>query len=542
MPDSVDAAAVRRWCATGLGALRRHEAEINALNVYPVPDGDTGTNMMLTLAAAVEAADAAGDEPIGAVLRRVARGALLGARGNSGIILAQVFKGLAESLEGVAAVDGAALARALDHAARTAYEAVAAPVEGTVLTVGVAAARAALTAAESVNGAERPDGQRGGGVRAVARAAAHGARIALARTPEQLPALARAGVVDAGGRGFVVLLDALVETVTGERMPDDDFAPARGVRGASGEMEREAGSDEFAYEVQYLLEAPAEAVRGLKHRLMPLGDSLVVVGDDRTWHVHVHVNDIGAAIEAGVEAGRPSRIAVTRFADQVRVRQHELALGPRGVVVVCGGAGLGELMAGEGATVVGGTPSTGELLEAIRRTGAERVVVLPNDPNVLAVATAAAAEARAEGIRAGVVPTRSPVQALAALAVRDPQRRFEDDVIAMAEAAARCRSAELTVASREALTVAGRCQPGDVLAIVDGEVNIIGDDLPGTGQRLLDRMLSGGGELVTLIAGQDAPDGLADALREHVAAAWPFVEVQCYEGGQPHYPLLVGVE
>ncbi|MFB9183905.1 DAK2 domain-containing protein [Dactylosporangium sucinum] len=549
MPDSVDAAAVRRWCATGLGGLRRHEAEINALNVYPVPDGDTGTNMMLTLAAAVEAAGFAGstdgDESLGGVLRRVARGALLGARGNSGIILAQVFKGLAESLADAETVDGAALARALDHAAKTAYQAVAAPVEGTVLTVGVAAAKAALTAAESVDGAERADGRRGGGIRAVVRAAAHGARIALAHTPEQLPALARAGVVDAGGRGFVVLLDALVETVTGERMPELDSAA--GLPGARGhrtvvEMEREAGSDEFAYEVQYLLEAPADAVRELKHRLAPLGDSLVVVGDDRTWHVHVHVNDIGAAVEAGVEAGRPSRISVTRFADQVRVRQSEVAHGPRGVVVVCSGAGLGELLAGEGATVVGGTPSTGELLEAIRRAGTERVVVLPNDPNVLAVATAAAAEARAAGIRAGVVPTRSPVQALAALAVRDAQRRFEDDVIAMAEAAARCRSAELTVASREALTVAGRCQPGDVLAIVDGEVNLIGDDLPGTGQRLLDRMLSGGGELVTLIAGQGAPEGLADALRDHVAGAWPFVEVQCFEGGQPHYPLLVGVE
>ncbi|MGI5244747.1 DAK2 domain-containing protein [Dactylosporangium sp. CA-139066] len=781
MPDSVDAAIVRRWCVTGLGALRRHQAEIDALNVYPVPDGDTGTNLVLTMAAAVQslgdrsgapadgadavvvsgagavasgadavvvsgagavasgadavvvsgadavasgadavvvsgagavasgagavvggpdasvggpdgsvggaaavvggrgalaegpdavvggagaAADgaAAGDgagvagggaaaggassgaDDLGGVLRDVAQGALLGARGNSGIILAQLFKGLAGALGGVVAADGQDLARALDEAAKAAYRAVAAPVEGTVLSVGAAAARAALAAASApddgagdASGRDRgaSDGTAGRDVVAVARAAAEAARVALARTPEQLPALARAGVVDAGGRGLVVLLDALVETLTGEAPPDMTTGAARPAPGLpGGSMEREAGSDAYGYEVQYLLRAAAGAVDELRRVLAGLGDSLVVVGEEPVWHVHVHVNDVGAAIEAGVEAGRPSRITVTRFADQVAalasadvaavgaadadagvaragaagagaagvrlaaaadgardsfdevrvggargdearhgdeawtdaprdgeawdrnvVRIEQSAAGAsrnaadgsddateRAVVVVCSGPGLAELLAAEGATVLTGSPSTGEILAAIRRTGAGRVVVLPNDSNVLAVASAAAAEARAEGIRAGVVPTRSPVQALAAMAVRDAARRFEDDVIAMAEAAARCRSAEVTIAGREALTVAGRCQPGDVLAIVDGEVNLIGQDLSRTAVGLLDRMLGGGGELVTLIVGRGAPAGLSDTLREHVEGAWPFVEVQCYEGGQPHYPLLVGVE
>ncbi|MFD0582012.1 DAK2 domain-containing protein [Dactylosporangium darangshiense] len=638
MPDSVDAAIVRRWCVTGLGALRRHQAEIDALNVYPVPDGDTGANLVLTMTAAVRAlgdrAEAAAggegaagaEDAVGEVLREVARGALMGAHGNSGVILAQLFKGLADGLEGVTAADGRQLARALDEAARGAYRAVAAPVEGTVLSVGAAAAAAALDAASGPHDvalvpdgaapgpydvALLPDGaasgpggvafgpggaasgtdglasepggvasgtdgaaSRPGGVAEVARAAANGARVALARTPEQLPALARAGVVDAGGRGLVVLLDALVETLTGEAPPELEPGPVVpvGVRpGAS--MVRETGSDAYGYEVQYLLRASAGAVEDLRRALLGLGDSLVVVGEGPIWHVHVHVNDVGAAIEAGVEAGRPSRITVTRFADQIAARavasaSPEAAPGPeaapvvaapvavaadetrdevaapseRAVVVVCSGAGLAELLEGEGAAVVTGSPSTGEILAAICGTGAGRVVVLPNDSNVLGVASAAAAEARALGVRAGVVPTRSPVQALAAMAVRDAARRFEDDVIAMAEAAARCRSAEVTIAGREALTVAGRCQPGDVLAIVDGEVNLIGQDLSRTACGLLDRMLGGGGELVTLIVGEDAPAGLGDALRAHVEGAWPFVEVQCYEGGQPHYPLLVGVE
>jgi uncharacterized protein len=634
--DSVDAVAVRRWCATGLDALRRHQGEIDALNVYPVPDGDTGTNLVLTMAAAAEAingevAAEAGETPLGATLRRLARGALLGARGNSGVILAQLLKGLADALAASASADGGALAAALERASREAYLAVAQPVEGTVLTVGAAAAQAAaaqaaaqaegpaasppegpaaspteghaaspaasppegpaatpaeghaasLAAAPAAQAASLAEGHaaspaaasaagRAGGAGAVAEAAARGAREALVRTPEQLPVLARAGVVDAGGRGLVVLLDALVEVLTGRSVPDEPIVPART---PALSAVREAGSAEFAYEVQFLLDAEEPAIDHLRARLSELGDSLVVVGAAPTWHVHVHVNDVGAAVEAGVEAGRPSRITVTRFADQVAADgdtahdtdtdtddaddEGEFAVEPaavrawadgpavrsgRGVVAVCTGDALAALFRAEGATVVPGMPSTAEILAAIRASGAGRIVVLPNDRDVAAVANLAAAEARAAGIRAGVVPTRSPVQGLAALAVRDPRRRFEDDVIAMAEAAGACRYAEVTIASREALTVAGRCQPGDVLALVEDEVNLIGKDLAHTSRQLIDRLLAAGGELVTLVAGVDAPPGLVEALRVHVTEKWPFVELQCYEGGQPHHPLLIGVE
>ena len=347
--------------------------------------------------------------------------------------------------------------------------------------------------------------------------------------------LARAGVVDAGGRGLCVLLDALTEVVTGVAATPARPAAPRRMR------PRETGSAEYAYEVQYLLDAPEPALGPLRAALAGLGDSLVVVGvDGLTWNVHVHVNDIGAAIEAGVEAGRPHRITVTRFADQPALAPAGLA---RAVVVVVTGAGLTEVFAGEGAvTVAGPNPSTGELLAAIRRSGATEAVVLPNARPVQAVAAAAAEEARAEGVRVGVVPTRSPVQALAALAVRDPSRRFEDDLVAMADAAGACRYAEVTVAVREAVTVAGVCQPGDVIALVDGEVNLIGTELGPTCRDLLDRMLAGGGELITLVTGDEAPDDLGPALREYVTERWPFVEVQVLPGGPPRYPLVVGVE
>ena len=540
MLDTLDAAAVRRWCASGLAALQRHQGEIDDLNVYPVPDGDTGTNLVLTLTSAQQALamdldtlPEDGHTPHGHALRLMARGALLGARGNSGVILSQILRGFADALAAAPAVRGRQLAAALRDAATAAYAAVARPVEGTLLTVVAAAARAA----------EQADSD---DLRAVARAAAGGAARALAHTPEQLPALARAGVVDAGGRGLCLLLDALVEVVTGEspRQP----APAPVAVRPPATAVRETGSAQYAYEVQYLLDARAEAVSRLRTELDALGDSLVIVGDGGpgggTWNVHVHVNDVGAAIEAGVVAGRPHRISVTRFADQVAPAPPPPAVLPdgRAAVVVATGAGIAELFGAEGATVVPANPSTGELLDAIRVTGAARVVVLPNDPNTQTVASAAAREAHALGVKVSVVPTRSPVQALAALAVRDPARRFEDDVIAMAEAAGACRYAEVCYASREALTVAGPCRPGDVLALVEGEVHLIGCDLLDTCTAVVDRMLGGGGELVTLLCGADAPEGLADRVREHVERTWPFVEVQAYEGGQPHYPLLLGVE
>ncbi len=561
LPDalrSLDAAAARRWCAVGLAGLRAHQREIDELNVFPVPDGDTGTNLVLTATAAIDAL--AGQPPgvsIGQLLRQLAYGALLGARGNSGVILAQLYAGLADSLAAASAADGHTLAEALGVAARAAYRAVADPTEGTVLTV----ARAAADAAQAVADAAASDD-----LAAVVRAAASTARTALSRTPQQLPALARAGVVDAGGRGLVVLLDALVEVVTGQALPP---IPESELRFTPLAVAGEFDLFEYAYEVQYLLDAEADAVERLKDELSELGDSLVVVGAEPIWNVHVHVDNAGAAIEAGIAAGRPYRITVTRLDAQALTATAcavaeplDAALvageaGPaqrveglrreRAVVVVADGDGLAELFAAEGALVVsrgpeGAAPSTGEILAAIKASGAAKVVVIPNDSNIIATANAAAAQARSVGIGTGVVPTRSPVQALAALAVRNPARRFDDEVIVMAEAAGACRYAEVTIATREAVTVAGRCEPGDVLALVADEVNLIGSDLTETCCQLLDRLLAGGGELVTLLIGAPAPDGLAAAITAHLVEHWPFVEVQSYRGGQAHYPLQVGVE
>ncbi|MFJ6730301.1 DAK2 domain-containing protein [Streptomyces sp. NPDC091281] len=579
-----DALAVRTWCELSLRGLGRVREEIDAINVYPVADGDTGTNLYLTVESAATAVEAvfaghatadsggtgaaapAAPSPADAA-RAMAHGALIGARGNSGTILAQLLRGMADVLaaddpgEAGPRTDAARLRLALRRAADSARQAVAHPVEGTVLTVASAAADAAGTGDD-------------GDCASVARAAHRGARAALAATPGQLAVLERAGVVDAGGRGLVTVLAALVATFTGEwpteggttRAPggrtEADHARAGGPPGdeapdAEGEVcaggaesTGDGGPGGPAFEVIYLLEAEDAAVARLRRRLDALGDSLVVVGGDGLWNVHVHVDDAGAAVEAGVEAGRPYRIRITHFgADDVHTRGGEhppRERVQRAVVAVVPGEGLAGLYGEAGATTVlarpGEPPASGELVEAVRRAHAREVVLLPNDAELRHTAAAAAEQARGEGIRAALIPTRSAVQGIAALAVHEPGRRFDEDVVAMTSAAGATRYAEIAVAERQSWTMAGICQAGDVLGLVDGDVAVIGADVTATAEAVLDRMLSAGGELVTLVLGDEAPDGVADRLEARVREAYLAVDTVVYRGGRQGALLLIGVE
>ncbi|MGW3388514.1 DAK2 domain-containing protein [Streptomyces cinereoruber] len=579
----LDAEAVRTWCARAFDALGREREEIDAINVYPVADGDTGTNLYLTAEAAhraVEAVFAASGPDTAETVRAMAHGALLGARGNSGTILSQLLRGMATVLAD--GCDGDHLARALAEAARAARQAVAHPVEGTILTVASAAAGACAA---------------GGPLVRVARDAYEGAATALTATSGQLDVLERAGVVDAGGRGLVAVLGALLETVTG-RAPDH-AAPAPLPPAAP--REKCAGEDGPAYEVIYLLEADDAAVALLRSRLDALGESLVVVGGDGLWNVHVHVDDAGAAVEAGVEAGRPHRIRITHFASDATpapgrgtargagsgvgtgdlrgtdgAHTHRYGTGdgyahacgtendghahacgtgddaargervPRAVVAVVPGEGLAGLCAEAGATTVrtrpGEPPAEDELVEAVRRAHAREVVLLPNDTDLRETAAAAAERVRAEGVRVALIPTRAAVQGIAALAVHEPDRRFDEDVVAMTAAAGATRYAELAVAEHRSFTSAGVCQAGDVLGLIEGDVAVIGKDLTETARTVLDRMLSAGGELVTLVVADDTPPGLAADLEQHVRRGYLAVDTTTYHAGAEAPPLLIGVE
>ncbi|MEU6404437.1 DAK2 domain-containing protein [Streptomyces sp. NPDC046985] len=616
--QTFDAPAVRTWCSLALRALGRAREEIDAINVFPVADGDTGTNLYLTVesaAAAVEAvfsahetgADARGGPSPAEAAQAMAHGALIGARGNSGTILAQLLRGMAQVVaggEGVRAgaegarTGGDALRAALRRAADSARQAVAHPVEGTVLSVASAAADAAA-------GAEGDCG-------AVARAAYEGASRALAATPGQLAALERAGVVDAGGRGLVTVLAALVETFTG-RAPADTVPPGETGRAADADPpvvpharvrdDRDDGAGETppcaaakaalasgpaapaasglpasgpasaaraasgpaasgpasaarvsdagpAFEVVYLLDADDTAVARLRQRLDALGDSLVVVGGDGLWSVHVHVDDAGAAVEAGVEAGRPHRVRITHFAADdahaTRAERPPRERAQRAVVAVVPGEGLAGLYAEAGATAVlarpGEPPASGEIVEAVRRAHAREVVLLPNDADLRDIVAAAAEQVRGEGVRVALIPTRSAVQGIAALAVHEPDRRFYEDVVAMTSAAGATRHAEVTVAEHRSWTTAGICQAGDVLGLIEGDVAVIGSDVAATAQTVLDRMLAAGGELVTLVLGDDAPDAVADSLETRVRDSYLAVDTVVYRGGRQGALLLIGVE
>ncbi|MBC2933344.1 DAK2 domain-containing protein [Nocardioides sp. zg-1228] len=537
---------VARFVDIATDALSSAREEIDALNVYPVPDGDTGTNMFLTVSAARDALrEAMADDPglaLGDGMAVLARAALMGARGNSGVILSQMLRAYVRHLAGAAVADRPAetIAAAMAEATEASYAAVGVPVEGTILTVARAASDAAVEAAAG-----------GARTRDVFTAAAAAARAALLRTPEQLDVLAQAGVVDAGGRGLCVVLDAVETTATGRR-PTPFSAPlgTHHIPVATLAPGDDLTEDGPGYEVMYLLdvdpEREQERVVELRARLGPLGDSLVVVGGEGLWNVHVHVDDVGAAIEAGIAAGRPHRIRVTHFADLVAGRQRASTRSGRRVVAVAAGDGLAELFASAGAVVVPGgpgrRPSTGQLLEAVVQCGAHEVVVLPNDADSVRAAEIAARTAEAEhDVTVEVIPTHAQVQGLAAISVHEPGRAFDADVREMTATARHVRHGAVTVAARRAITMAGPCEPGDALGVIAGDFAVVGSDLGEVATDVLERLLAGGGELVTIVSG-DGGEELARQIAAHVEQRHPHVDVAVHDGGQSRYPLLVSVE
>jgi DAK2 domain fusion protein YloV len=543
----VELAVVRRFVDVAVDALAAAREEIDALNVYPVPDGDTGTNMYLTMSAARDAIHqaAADDADLVTALTAFRRAALLGARGNSGVILSQLLGALVARIGRARPGESNALvmAEAMAEATLAAYAAVGTPVEGTILTVARAASDAAV--------------RRAGDGRARARdvfaAAADAAREALVHTPEQLPQLAAAGVVDAGGRGLSVILDAAETVLTGRRpvpatqpIGTHTIPVTRPAAGAvTGDADLRDGGP--AYEVMYLLDAPDDTVPALRETLAPLGDSLVVVGGEGLWNVHVHVDDVGAAVEAGIAAGRPHRIRVTHFAEQVeRARSRTEERTGRRIVAVSAGPGLARLFGDAGAIVIEGgpghRPSTGMILDAIAGSGAAELVILPNDHDSVRVARIAAGTAEEDlGVRVAVIPTEAQVKGLAALAVHEPARAFDADVLEMTATASHTRHGAVTVAARQAITMAGPCEPGDVLGVIEGDFALVGHDLSTVAAEILERMLGGGGELVTLVCGAGA-GGLAEHCERTVTERHPAVDVVVYDGGQDRYPLLMSVE
>jgi uncharacterized protein len=541
-------ADLRRVVITYRDALRSHQDELNRLNVYPVPDGDTGTNMALTLESVVGELDSA--DGMDEICRAVSHGSLMGARGNSGVILSQILRGLADTFSDRDEASGADLVAGLRRATDAAYQAVLRPVEGTILTVVRAATEAVESAHES--GEES--------LTALLDRAAVAAREAVERTPELLPVLKEAGVVDAGGQGFALMIDAFLAVVDGRSLPEPD------VVATPPAVEAHLHGDDASslrYEVMYLLEAKDSTIPALKDTWASLGDSIVIVGGDGMWNCHVHTNDVGAAIEAGIEAGRPRSIRVTDLLDQVEEEQwvreqtetsaaHPSAAEPAtaaepcttAVVAVGVGEGVQRLLNSLGvqAVVAGGqsmNPSTAQILEAVERCPADSVIVLPNNKNIVPVAEQVHVLTTR---RVEVVPTQAIVEALAALVAYDPQAGVDANAAAMTEAVQRVRTGEVTQAVRDAVGEGGPIKAGDWIAISRDGVSVIAKTAVDAAIGLVDCLADDDSELVTVLVGADAAMSDTARLEEHLALAHPQLEVEVHEGDQPLYPYLVGVE
>ncbi|MDE3205155.1 MAG: DAK2 domain-containing protein [Acidobacteriota bacterium] len=531
--------------------LRSHQAFINRLNVYPVPDGDTGTNMALTVESVVQEIAARDGRTLGEVSAAISYGSLMGARGNSGVILSQILRGLADAAGAPGAgpdLGSAALADGLARAADGAYAAVQKPVEGTILTVMRAAADGARAT---------PPGT---GLVALVEAARGAAAEALARTPDLLPVLKSAGVVDSGGTGLMLLLDAFLHVVDGRPLPEAPATPALAeavapVRPAT--PSGDGGVGDLRYEVMYLLEAPDELIPAFREVWSGLGDSIVVVGGDGLWNCHIHTDEIGAAIEAALQAGRPRDIRVTDLFEQVEEERWVQAAvgtaaegeGPEepvfcAVVAVCTGEGIRRIFRSLGVhhVVNGGqsmNPSTSDLLEAIEACKSEQVVLLPNNKNIVPVAVQAAGQA-SKPVR--VVPTHGIQEGFAALLEYDPEGDADSNAELMADNAGRVVAGEVTQAVRPSVCDAGPIEEGDYLGISRERIEVVAHDLADAATGLLEKLIGDAHEIVTVIAGEGANAADTRRITEWVSQYRAEMAIETHHGGQPLYPYLFSIE
>jgi fatty acid kinase len=539
MADRLDATTLRRAMEIFAGSLRDHRAELDSLNVYPVPDGDTGTNLLMTQEAVLSSlpAEGTGDD-LRALGAAISRGSLMGARGNSGVILSQILRGLCERPPTGDAFGPTELARALRRAADEAHRAVARPAEGTILTV----IRDASFSAEAVVGDDEV------GCSVVARAALRGAHRSLLRTRELLPELREAGVVDAGAKGIVLLLDALHAALAGEG-PSEQVGPL-GPVGHTTEAPR-AANLEFPFEVQYLLEAPDEAMPRLRQEVAELGDSLVVVGGNGLFNVHVHTKWPERAVEAGERVGMPNDVQITDLQEQVvdciggQARAVRIAEQVTGLVAVVEGDGLTKTFVSLGALVVSGgpgnAPSPEALAEGIEAVSGSSVIVLPNDPQLGGMAERAARHATKEVLTvrsAGIPP------GLAAATAFNPLASPTENVAAMTTAAAECTWAELMPVDRAAGIPAGSVKGGGWTGSRDGHVVCVRESAADCAIQVVRGLedIEDQADVVTLIEGADALPEDRRAVRAALEEACPDLHLEVIDGGQPGAPFLLWVE
>ena len=530
-----------------LAWLAAHQEEINRLNVFPVPDGDTGTNMLLTLQSAVEDIKESQASEVSKIARIAAHGSLMGARGNSGVILSQIFRGFGNAVQQKTELEPADLAEAFEEAANAAYRAVIKPTEGTILSVAREAGRSAVAAAQ----------EPGATATTVIKAASAGARAAVEKTPSQLKILQEAGVVDAGGYGLQIMLEGMLRSV--EEI-DTDLAvlPAPP---AAAQAALELPEEGWGYCTEFLIRGRGLDVERLRSEIAALGNSALVVGEPELVKVHVHTDDPPRVIALASSYGQLDRLSVGDMSSQHRrLRQQAdeagaeapgVTTGPErarpngvGLVAVVSGPGLVEIFQGLGAdaTVEGGqtmNPSTQDMLGAVESVPYDEVVLLPNNRNVVLAA------AQVPGLSAKtvhVIPTESVPQGIAALVAFNPERAGDENVELMGEAARHVQTIEVTHAVRDTRSNGLRVRKGDVIALINDKLKHAGGDYGSVIRAALDGIGAANYELVTIYRGQQATDSEAKRLSEAIRGSFPGLEVELQAGGQEHYPFILSVE
>ncbi len=514
--------------------LERSAQSINLLNVFPVPDGDTGTNMLLTMRAAIEEAGRYANGNAAAVAQAMARGSLMGARGNSGVILSQIFRGLAQGLTGKRSFTGKDFAKALRESSNFAYKGVTKPVEGTILTV----IREAATAAQSRSNSKSVD------VLTVMEAAVKEAKASVARTPSLLPVLKQAGVVDAGGQGLYVVLEGALRYLRGE---SEENGVAEIVPVAAAADAQKPAEKAYGYCTEFLLHGNNLNVEAIREKLSTVGESVLVVGDESIIRVHLHTFDPGSALSHASSLGTMKQVKVENMDDQHKdflVAKPQPPMGNISTIAVASGEGLIQVFYSVGATVVisGGetmNPSVQELLKAVEETHSDKVIILPNDANISMGARQVQPLTQK---KVEIVPTETIPQGVAALLSFNYEADLETNVANMKAAIEAVRSGEVTTAVRSMSHNGLKVEKGQSIAFLDGELVVADDSLKKAVHKLLDKMDLEQSGLVTIYYGADTEQADAEQIGESVRKKYPTHEVEVVAGGQPHYNYIVSVE
>lgn len=546
MAKTYESAQILNAIASASQALSQRKEEINRLNVFPVPDGDTGTNMSLTLESVVNnlralSADATGQE----VRRAITQGALMGARGNSGVITSQILRGLCEGSEGEKGfthLDPEVLADTFQRAEEVAFQAVRKPVEGTILTVLRDMAKAARAAAEA-----------GLDTDAALEALVNEGYASVQRTPELLTVLKENGVVDAGGFGLAILVDSFVAALLGRStvvVEDIALGNAFGPKVEIEQVDDWEGS-EYRYCNEFLVDSDVLDPEEALDFLQTMGDCELCVGSTPKFKVHVHSNTPDKVLKYFLDRGQISEVHIHNMDLQSQDRAKKISeeaaeeRKPFGFVAVAAGEGNAKILKSLGVDVVvsGGqtmNPSTKDLLDATERVNADAVIILPNNSNIILAAESACELSQNA---CGVVPTKSIPQAFAALFVADPDAALDENIAAMTEAASEVKTGEVTIAIKDSKDAEGNpIKDGDVIGIADGSIDAVGSSLEDVVMELLAKMDADDADTMTFLAGEDLSDDVRDALQARIEEGYPDLELDMQQGGQPLYPVVFSLE